>query len=92
MPGEKKDVKGKSLKALEKLGHKNLALDEYESVFVSDDPFLSYVLTLSKGQIASEVIHPDDIHVGFSGMSLSLNLLERSNEPLESQTSAACSQ
>ncbi|KAI0076709.1 ATPase [Panus rudis PR-1116 ss-1] len=47
MPGEKKEVKAKSLKALEKLGHKNLKLDEYER------------------QIASEIIHPDDIDVGF---------------------------
>ncbi|CAL1713684.1 unnamed protein product [Somion occarium] len=48
MPGgEKKEVKTKSLKALEKLGHRNLKLDEYER------------------QIASEVIHPDDIEVGF---------------------------
>lgn len=35
MPGEKKEVKAKSLKALEKLGHKNLTLDEYESAFAS---------------------------------------------------------
>lgn len=28
--GDKKEVKAKSLKALEKLGHKNLTLDEYE--------------------------------------------------------------
>ncbi|KAI0783450.1 ATPase [Abortiporus biennis] len=48
MPNEKKDVKAKSLKALEKLGHKDLMLDEYER------------------QIASEIIHPDDIDVGFS--------------------------
>lgn len=48
MPTEKKEVKTKSLKALEKLGHKDLRLDEYER------------------QIASEIIHPDDIHVGFS--------------------------
>lgn len=38
MPGEKKDVKAKSLKALEKLGHKNLKLDEYESM----SPPISY--------------------------------------------------
>ncbi len=36
MPGEKKDVKAKSLKALEKLGHKNLKLDEYESTWLYD--------------------------------------------------------
>ena len=30
-PVEKKEVKTKSLKALEKLGHTNLELDEYES-------------------------------------------------------------
>ncbi|KAH9948246.1 AAA-domain-containing protein [Amylocystis lapponica] len=47
-PGEKKEVKAKSLKALEKLGHRDLKLDEYER------------------QIASEVIHPDDIEVRFS--------------------------
>ncbi|KAI0694765.1 ATPase [Earliella scabrosa] len=47
-PVERKEVKQKSLKALESLGHKDLKLDEYES------------------QIASEVIHPDDIDVGFS--------------------------
>ena len=29
---EQKEVKAKSLKALEKLGHTNLKLDEYESV------------------------------------------------------------
>ncbi|KZT11810.1 AAA-domain-containing protein [Laetiporus sulphureus 93-53] len=47
IPGEKKEVKPKSLKALEKLGHRDLKLDEYEK------------------QIASEVIHPDDIDVSF---------------------------
>ncbi|GJE92609.1 ATP-binding protein [Phanerochaete sordida] len=47
-PVEKKDVKQKSLKALEKLGHKSLELDDYER------------------QIASEIIHPDDIDVHFS--------------------------
>ncbi|KAI0770644.1 AAA-domain-containing protein [Fomes fomentarius] len=47
-PVERKEVKQKSLKALESLGHKDLKLDEYES------------------QIASEIIHPDDIEVGFS--------------------------
>jgi len=46
--GEKKEVKAKSLKALERLGHRDLKLDEYEK------------------QIASEVIHPDDIEVQFS--------------------------
>ncbi|CCM03726.1 uncharacterized protein FIBRA_05872 [Fibroporia radiculosa] len=46
--GERKEVKAKSLKALEKLGHKDLKLDEYEK------------------QIASEVIHPDDIEVRFT--------------------------
>ncbi|KAH9932734.1 ATPase [Epithele typhae] len=46
-PVEKKEVKQKSLEALESLGHKDLKLDEYES------------------QIASEVIHPDDIDVRF---------------------------
>ena len=29
--GEKKEVKAKSRKALEKLGHRDLKLDEYES-------------------------------------------------------------
>ncbi|TFY63816.1 hypothetical protein EVJ58_g3022 [Rhodofomes roseus] len=48
MSGERKEVKAKSLKALEKLGHRDLKLDEYEK------------------QIASEVIHPDDIDVRFS--------------------------
>ncbi|PCH40420.1 ATPase [Wolfiporia cocos MD-104 SS10] len=49
LPGnERKEVKAKSLKALEKLGHKDLQLDEYEK------------------QIASEVIHPDDIDVRFT--------------------------
>ena len=33
-PVEKKEVKQKSLKALEKLGHKSLVLDEYESASV----------------------------------------------------------
>ncbi|KAI0823984.1 ATPase [Trametes gibbosa] len=47
-PVERKEVKQKSLKALESLGHKDLKLDEYES------------------QIASEVIHPDDINVRFT--------------------------
>lgn len=47
-PVEKKEVKQKSLKALEKLGHKSLVLDDYER------------------QIASEIIHPDDIDVHFS--------------------------
>ncbi|KAI0763538.1 ATPase [Trametes elegans] len=46
-PVERKEVKQKSLKALESLGHTDLTLDEYES------------------QIASEVIHPDDIDVRF---------------------------
>ncbi|KAH9922957.1 ATPase [Fomitopsis serialis] len=46
--GDRKEVKAKSLKALEKLGHRDLKLDEYEK------------------QIASEVIHPDDIDVRFS--------------------------
>ena len=35
-PVEKKEVKQKSLKALEKLGHKSLVLDEYESACVRD--------------------------------------------------------
>ncbi|KAI0727933.1 ATPase [Fomitopsis betulina] len=48
LSGDKKEVKAKSLKALEKLGHRDLKLDEYEK------------------QIASEVIHPDDIDVRFS--------------------------
>lgn len=30
-PTDKKEVKAKSLKALEKLGHHGLAMDEYES-------------------------------------------------------------
>ncbi|KAH9850182.1 ATPase [Lenzites betulinus] len=47
-PVERKEVKQKSLKALESLGHKDLKLDEYES------------------QIASEVIHPDEINVRFT--------------------------
>ncbi|CDO72197.1 hypothetical protein BN946_scf184970.g49 [Trametes cinnabarina] len=47
-PHERKEVKQKSLKALESLGHRDLKLDEYEA------------------QIASEVIHPDDIDVRFS--------------------------
>ncbi|EKM49807.1 uncharacterized protein PHACADRAFT_167153 [Phanerochaete carnosa HHB-10118-sp] len=47
-PVEKKEVKEKSLKALERLGHKSLTLDDYER------------------QIASEIIHPDDIDVHFS--------------------------
>ncbi|EKM48652.1 uncharacterized protein PHACADRAFT_214714 [Phanerochaete carnosa HHB-10118-sp] len=51
-PVEKKEVKEKSLKALERLGHKSLALDDYER------------------QIASEIIHPDDIDVHFSGICL----------------------
>jgi len=46
--GEKKEVRAKSLKALEKLGHQDLQLDDYER------------------QIASEVIHPDDIEVRFT--------------------------
>ncbi|OBZ71161.1 Protein MSP1 [Grifola frondosa] len=47
-PTDKKEVKEKSLKALESLGHKDLKLDEYER------------------QIASEIIHPDDIDIRFS--------------------------
>ncbi|OCH87341.1 AAA-domain-containing protein [Obba rivulosa] len=47
-PTEKKEVKTKSLKALEKLGHADLMLDEYEK------------------QIASEIIHSDEIDVRFS--------------------------
>lgn len=47
-PTEKKNVKAKSLKALEKLGHQDLEMDEYER------------------QIASEIIHPDDIEVTFA--------------------------
>ncbi|OSC98011.1 ATPase [Trametes coccinea BRFM310] len=47
-PTERKEVKQKSLKALESLGHTDLKLDEYEA------------------QIASEIIHPDDIDVRFS--------------------------
>ncbi|KAI0671158.1 ATPase [Trametes maxima] len=47
-PVERKEVKQKSLKALESLGHKDVKLDEYES------------------QIASEIIHPDDIDVRFT--------------------------
>ncbi|KAI8986135.1 ATPase [Trametes punicea] len=47
-PVERKQVKQKSLKALESLGHKDLTLDEYET------------------QIASEIIHPDDIDVRFT--------------------------
>ena len=65
--GDKKEVKAKSLKALEKLGHKNLTLDEYESTsWIYCTP--SYHLLLGVlGQIASEIIHPDDIEVGFEG-------------------------
>ena len=37
MPGEKKEVKAKSLKALEKLGHRDLKLDEYESACPADN-------------------------------------------------------
>ncbi|KAK7689941.1 hypothetical protein QCA50_006581 [Cerrena zonata] len=61
--GDKKEVKAKSLKALEKLGHRNLTLDEYER------------------QIASEIIHPDDIEVGFEdigGLDPIINSLRES--------------
>ena len=41
--GDKKEVKAKSLKALEKLGHKNLTLDEYESTSgISLSPFIIF--------------------------------------------------
>ena len=64
-PVERKEVKQKSLKALENLGHKDLQLDEYEST--SAYPFLLSLPNVCSGQIASEIIHPDDIEVRFSG-------------------------
>ena len=64
-PVERKEVKQKSLKALENLGHKDLQLDEYEST--SAYPFLLSLPNICSGQIASEIIHPDDIEVRFSG-------------------------
>ncbi|KAF9646709.1 AAA-domain-containing protein [Thelephora ganbajun] len=45
---EREEIAAKSLQALEKMGHKNLKLNEHETA------------------IASEIIHPDDIHVTFS--------------------------
>jgi len=45
---EKTEVATKSIEALEKMGHKDLKLNEHETA------------------IASEIIHPDDIHVTFS--------------------------
>lgn len=63
----KPDVKPKP-SALLKLGYKDLVLDEYErecTQFVSCDMGSSRLR--NSGQIASEVIHPDDIDVRFSG-------------------------
>jgi SpoVK/Ycf46/Vps4 family AAA+-type ATPase len=67
---EKKEVAAKSLEALAKMGHKNLKLSEHESP--SPLPRLYIVNDTHprpKAAIASEIIHPDDIHVAFSGKS-----------------------
>lgn len=58
--------------ALLKLGYKDLVLDEYESGWRSATSPCSFTDKLyfsQTGQIASEVIHPDDIDVHFDGMS-----------------------
>lgn len=66
-PVERKEVKQKSLKALESLGHKDLKLDEYESAFTLPCSLAPFHNAVVPGQIASEVIHPDDIDVRFTG-------------------------
>ena len=67
-PTTTKPTSTKGLKALESLGHKNVKLDEYESEFVLyPNRFQVTYLVERAGQIASEVIHPDDIDIRFSG-------------------------
>lgn len=71
---KKEDVKAKQLEALKRLGHTGLKLDEYERESISNHGLLQSPseapLTLS-GTVANEVIHPDDIHVRFSGLHAS---------------------
>lgn len=55
------------MEALKRLGHEKLKLNEYESEFASSEPRL-HVSHIFIERIASEVIHPDDIDVRFTGM------------------------
>ncbi len=55
------------MEALKKLGHEKLKLNEYESGLSLSLPGLQ-VLYIFIERIASEVIHPDDIDVQFTGM------------------------
>ena len=66
-PEGSKEVGAKPLEALKRLGHEKLKLNEYESAFAlsRSDPQVLYIFI---ERIASEVIHPDDIDVGFTGM------------------------
>jgi hypothetical protein len=56
------------MEALKRLGHEKLKLDEYESAFTFSWLRLWQTSYISAERIASEVIHPDDIDVTFSGM------------------------
>jgi hypothetical protein len=55
------------MEALKRLGHEKLKLNEYESEFASSwlHPACLHIFI---ERIASEVIHPDDIDVRFTGM------------------------
>jgi ATPase family AAA domain-containing protein 1 len=64
-----KEVKAKPMEALKRLGHENLKLDEYESALTYSYSFSLQTSYFSSERIASEVIHPDDIDVTFSGKS-----------------------
>lgn len=86
MGEKKKEVKAKSLKALEKLGHSDLQLDEYESAQLVElySVALAHFVT-NVGQIASEVIHPDDIDVRFTGVFDQFRLHSALNNGIASQ-------
>jgi hypothetical protein len=66
-PEGSKEVGAKPMEALKRLGHEKLKLNEYESEFALSRPDLR-VLHIFIERIASEVIHPDDIDVRFTGM------------------------
>ena len=64
--GERKGAKAKSGEILKRLGHKNLKLTEYEGAIYSHKMHYSKLHDITE-VIASEVVHPDDIDVKFSG-------------------------
>jgi hypothetical protein len=67
-----KHVRAQPVEALKRLGHEKLAFDEYESVFTDSCPRLLQTSHIPPERIASEVVHPDDIGVKFTGMSCTL--------------------